>query len=214
MILVLENEISHEDRGLAAAVASHLPESRYMAFVDDPGPIDVYGVDGVVLTGSTAHIYEAGHEEWVEPESELVYECIDRHVPLLGICFGHQLVNVALGGTVERDRTRRTLVEMVEFADEGVLRGVDSIVPVLNTDRVVEPGDGLLTVGKTAYDDHFATAGVDAPVWTVQFHPEFTATFGDRWGFDPLDHDIGQTNATRVFENFAKICGVDTADGG
>lgn len=207
MIAVLDTEVQPDYRYLGPEIAHHLPEADYRVFVDDPTFPDLDEVDGVVLSGSTASVYEDGHDDWLEPEMELVERCIAAEVPLLGICFGHQLVNMALGGTVERDRRRATFVEMDSETD-AVLDGVDSVVPVLHADLVTELGDGMVGTASTDYNAHFCARHEDAPLWTVQFHPEFTQRVADQPSdFDSGTYGFDDSNATRVLHNFAAVCG-------
>ena len=209
MILVLDLEVVPDYRFLGPEIARLLPgETEYRVFVDEPTLPDLDAYDGVVLSGSTASVYDDDHDEWTEPAADLVRRCRETPVPLLGVCFGHQLVHQALGGTVEKDRRRATFVEMEVTDDtDAVLEGVDPVVPVLHADVVVEPADGLVSTARTPYNDHFCSRDVDAPIWTVQFHPEFTARVAD----EPSDWDDGEytfadSSATRVLENFATVC--------
>ena len=209
MILVLENEVKPDYRFLGPEIARLVGESEYHVIVEDPEHPPVERFDGVILTGSTDSVYADDHDEWFDIELDLIDRCIEGGIPLLGDCYGHQLVNHALGGQVESDRRRATFVEMVEYDDspEGVLEGVDPVVPVLHGDLVVEPGEGMESVARTEYNDHFCTRHRDAPVWTIQFHPEFTDRVSEEVSdWDPGSHSFDEVNATRVFENFVRHC--------
>lgn len=206
MLLVVDNEVDPGYRYLGPEIARLLPDADYHVIVDDPDhpPLEEY--QGVVLSGSTHSVYdEDGRGEWFDAELELFDRCLAEQIPVLGICYGHQFVNYALGGTVERDRRRATFVEMIEYAEKGVLSGVEPVVPVLHSDVVTDRGDGMTSVARTDYDDNFCTVHEELPVWTVQFHPEYTERVvenTDDW--DPDDHSFSECNATVVLENFAE----------
>ena len=208
MILVLDLEVDPSYRYLAPEIARLIPaETEYRVFVDDPTLPELEDWDGIVLSGSTASVYDDAHADWVGPATKLVRRCLDRKVPLLGICFGHQLVHRALGGVVENDSRRATFVEIERTDTDTVLTNVDPFVPVLHADVVVEPGDELEATARTAYNDHFCSYHENAPIWTVQFHPEFTERVKD----EPSDwaggeHSFDDSNATRVLENFSRYC--------
>ncbi|WP_101295776.1 type 1 glutamine amidotransferase [Halegenticoccus soli] len=208
MLLVLDNEVNPDYRYLGPEIVRLLPGSEYRVFADDPTLPSLDGVDGVVLCGSTASVYDADHDGWLDPQRELVRRCIDREVPLLGVCFGHQLVNQALGGEVAKDERRATFVEMTELdAGDAVLAGVEPVVPVLHADLVTEPGAGMVSTASTDYNDYFCTRHESAPLWTVQFHPEFTERVMDRpsdWSNG--EHSFEDSTATRVLDNFAARC--------
>lgn len=208
MILVLDLEVQPDYRYLAPEISRLIPgETEYRVFVDDPTQPELDAYDGIVLSGSTASVYDDAHADWVEPASELVRRCLDREIPLLGICFGHQLVHRALGGDVEKDGRRATFVEIERADDDIVLADMESVFPVLHADLMVEPGDELVTTARTTYNDHFCSSHENAPIWTVQFHPEFTERVEDEPSdWENGDYSFDDSNATRVLENFVCYC--------
>lgn len=207
MIAVLDTEVQPEYRYLGPEIAHHIPDADYRVFVDDPTLPNLDEIDGVVLSGSTASVYADSHGEWLEAEMEIVERCIEEKVPLLGVCFGHQVVNVALGGTVEEDSRRATFVEIDYDGDDAVLEGVGSVVPVLHSDLVTELGEGMVSTASTDYNPYFCARHEEAPLWTVQFHPELTARVADEPSdFDPGEYTFDQINAVQVLQNFADIC--------
>ena len=54
--------------------------------------------DGYIITGSSAGVYE--DHIWLEPLFSFIRACSGQHLPMVGICFGHQAIAHALGGTV------------------------------------------------------------------------------------------------------------------
>ncbi|MGW1533255.1 gamma-glutamyl-gamma-aminobutyrate hydrolase family protein [Streptomyces aureus] len=134
-----------------------------------------YGAERSPRTGPPAPARDA----W---ELALIRAALDSGTPLLGICRGHQLLNVALGGT---------LVQHLEghVEDTGVV-GLHEVIPVAGTryaGLVPEPcavptyhhqavdrlGDGL-TVGAHAVDGTVEAVELPGTAWVlgVQWHPE------------------------------------------
>jgi GMP synthase (glutamine-hydrolysing) len=171
-------------------------------------------VDAVVVTGSTAGVYEADERPWIADGRRLVRALVAREIPTLGVCFGHQLVNDALGGSVEAGDQRRGIVD-VDLDDDPLFDGVSGSIPMVHGDYVVEPGDRMETIGSADYYDHLATRHESAPVWTVQYHPEFTASLLDRiaddfgWPDDDADRDFDDVTADQTVDNFASVAGLD-----
>jgi len=210
MILVLDDEVQPDYRYLGPEIEHFLPDAAYEVYVDEPAEPDLDRYDGVVISGSTASAYDESEADWIDPQERLVRRCVEADVPLLGICFGHQLVNQALGGRVEADRRRATFVEMTRLADDAVLEGVNEVVPVLHADLVVERGTGMVTTASTDYNENFCTRHESAPVWSVQFHPEFTERVADRSSdWSPGAHSFADCNADSVLTNFAELCASD-----
>jgi len=208
MILVLENEVRPEIRYFVPEITRALSESRVYDFADEGGRPDVADVDGVVVAGSTAGVYEADEYPWMAEQRAFVRELVDEEVPTYGICFGHQLINEALGGTVEHVGLRAELVE-VELADDPLFEGVEEVIPVIHGDVVTERGDGMAVVGSADYYENFATRHRDAPVWTTQYHPEFTARLADRveadFEWQENEHSFDEVTAVRSLANFERL---------
>ncbi|WP_396610697.1 type 1 glutamine amidotransferase [Haloferax sp. S1W] len=165
-------------------------------------------VDAAIVTGSTAGVYEADDRPWIADARRLVRDLVAREIPTLGVCFGHQLVNDALGGTVEAGDQQRGLVD-VDLGDDPLFDGISNRIPLVHGDYVVEPGDGMETIASAEYYDHLATRHESLPVWTVQYHPEFTESLLDRivadFGWPDDEHDFSAVNAARTVDNFAML---------
>lgn len=203
-LTVVHNEGDPDRTFHCEALASQFPAAREVDFPTGERP-DLDDVDGVVLSGSTAGVYERDERPWIADQERLVRELVDREIPTLGVCFGHQIANAALGGTVETaDETVRPVE--ADLDPDPLFEGVSPPVPVSHGDIVTEPGVDMDVIGSADYYRAFATRHRDAPLWTVQFHPEYTADLRERlvsafdWtgSFDDVD-------ATRVCENFRRI---------
>lgn len=208
MLLVLENEVDPDYRYFVPAMCEHLPAVRVHDVVADGPPSSLDGVDGVVVAGSTAGVYESDAHGWMTEEAAFVRELVANAVPILGVCFGHQLVNDALGGRVEHRGLVAELVE-AELADDSLFDGVDPLLPALHGDHVVEAGDGLAPIAGAPHCPLFGTRHREAPVWTVQFHPEFTRSLLPRiqadFGWEGSGEAFGPVSGDRVLENFARL---------
>lgn len=222
MFLVLENEVDLGYRYLVDEIRRYLPESQVHDYCRTGGPasvedlpehgVDPADVDGVVVGGSTAGVYQADEHDWIGEEQRFIRDLVDRGVPTLGICFGHQIVNAALGGSVEYGGERHANLVDADLGDDRLFRGVDDVVPVLHSDFVTDTGDDLESIATAGYYDHFATRHVDEPVWTVQYHPEFTPRVEDQGeGWERNHLDWADCTATRTIENFAALATGDTA---
>ena len=208
MLLVLENEVDPAYRYFVPAMREHLPATQVHDVVADGARPDLDGVDGVIIAGSTAGVYEADAHAWMAEEAALVRELVETGVPTLGVCFGHQLVNEALGGRVEHRGLTAELVD-ASLADDPLLEGVGPVLPALHGDHVVEAGDGLEPLVEAPHCPRFGTRHRDAPVWTVQFHPEFTRSLLPRiredFGWSGPPEAFEAVSAHRVLGNFARL---------
>ena len=215
-LYVVRNEVEPGCEYHCDALAAHFPTADEVEFVaGERVPLDA--ADGVVLTGSTAGVYESDSRPWIAEQEELVRELVDREIPTLGVCFGHQVVNAALGGTVENVGTTATLVEAT-LADDPLFDGVDPIVVSLHGDAVTERGENMEIIASADHARVFATRHRSAPLWTVQFHPEITASHRDRlvddFGWESQGRSFEDVTAGRVFENFETILAGSQGDCG
>lgn len=208
VILVLDNAV--EGGYMAGEVARLLPDEDVETYnypSEDVDP-DFEGVDGVVVGGSGAGVYDEPDLPWIARQKRFVERVVEASVPLLGICFGHQVVNAALGGDVVNSGTSRNFLVEASFSEDPLFEGVEGVVPVLHSDVVTEVGEGMEAVGSTDYNPNFATRHRERPVWTVQYHPEFTPAilpeYRDKW--EETDHSFEESTATRTLENFSRFC--------
>lgn len=131
-----------------------------------------FDFDGIVITGSRSSVY--WDEEWIAPLLSYVEAAYEREIPILGVCYGHQVVAQALGGRVagmDEFEIGYNRISRLEDGDR-LLKGIDGEFTAFTThgDAVVElpPGARLL-----AANDHGVHAFRKNHAWGVQFHPEY-----------------------------------------
>jgi GMP synthase (glutamine-hydrolysing) len=137
----------------------------------------VNGHDGVLVTGSLASV--ARLDPWMEDTAAWLLDAA-RWAPVLGVCFGHQLLARALGGSVERNPrgmeagTREVRITAAGRLDP-LLEGLPERTRVqqFHEDHVPEPppGSTLLADGGLTPVQAFAAGQIRA----IQFHPEIEA---------------------------------------
>ena len=134
------------------------------------------GFHGVLVTGSLASVTDP--TAWMEETGAWLIETA-RTVPVLGVCFGHQLLGRALGGRVERNpRGREAGTIEIELTAAGerdpLFAGLPRRLLVQQTheDHVAELPPGATLLAGNARTPVQAFAAGDR-VRCVQFHPEF-----------------------------------------
>jgi GMP synthase (glutamine-hydrolysing) len=139
-----------------------------------------YEVGGVVVTGSSAMV--SHREAWAERTAGWLRDAVEAGVPVLGICFGHQLLAHALGGRVGPNPRGREIgtvgVTLADgAADDPLLGGLPAHFEVHAThmESVLELPPGAELLASTRLDPHHAFRVPGRPAWGLQFHPEFSA---------------------------------------
>lgn len=145
---------------------------------DEPLP-PVGEVDAMLMTGSPYSVTTM--EPWAESLSEWTRALVDADRPVLGVCYGHQLLAHALGGRVEKNPLGYEIGTIsVDLTPEGekdpLLGGLGGRPLRFNSvhgDAVTELPDGATVLASNRMSTVQAFSVGDR-VWGVQFHPEIT----------------------------------------
>ena len=147
-----------------------LPYNRY--------PQENGDVIGVILSGSPYSVHDAD-------SFRLDLGAFAGRKPVLGICYGAQLMSFVWGGTVEKTDTReygRAILADVDGSD-ALLRGIEKggQVWMSHGDTITALPDGFSVLASTESVRYAAYRSESQPVWGVQFHPEVVHTeIGER----------------------------------
>ena len=150
-------------------------------------------ISGIVVMGSASSVHD-GHD-WQEGIKELLLEAFESNIPVMGICYGHQLLAHICGGKVgllwkgKKEQGRRN-VQLMENSLWGAARSGPMIFS--HQEGVTQcPDDFEITaVSDMVTIDGFASK--TKPIWGFQTHIEATQAFID-------DHDISITNSQETF---------------
>ncbi|MDG2090391.1 MAG: glutamine amidotransferase [Gammaproteobacteria bacterium] len=134
-------------------------------------------VSGVVITGSSAMVTDK--LDWSEYTAEWLRQAISVQLPIVGICYGHQLLAHALGGLVAYNSLGReigtTVVSPLPGNSEDALFAEIKepfTVHVSHMQSVVELPPNTKILASNNFDPHHAVMFSEL-CWGLQFHPEF-----------------------------------------
>ena len=175
----------------AHLIANRIRRLRVHAEIRSPetAVADLQDADGLILSGGPASVYD--------PEAPAYNpEILAMGKPMLGLCYGHQLLCHRLGGQVEMGATHEFGAAYLHVNKaEGVLAGLDvrERVWMSHRDHVAALPPGFAVLGATEDCPVAAMGDAERKIYGLQFHPEVTHTVR---GMDILD-------------NFAALCGAE-----
>lgn len=167
-----------EDWFMARMDRSVAPIEIASPFLDQPLP-SVASLGGIIITGS--HDMITDRRAWSEKTADWIKQAVEVKIPVLGICYGHQLLAYALGGVVGDNpngiefgtvsiRLNRQGRQDPLFADLPASLAVQSC----HRQSVLQLPAGATLLASSDMDPHPAFA-IGQRAWGLQFHPEFNA---------------------------------------
>lgn len=128
----------------------------------------------IIVTGSPASV--TTRDRWMLSTEAYLRRAVAGGTPVLGICFGHQMLAQALGGDVQKNPLGREMGTVdLELTGDDPLFDVPERplqVNMSHSDSVVRLPVGVRVLARTALEPHAALRFAKR-VWSVQFHPEF-----------------------------------------
>jgi GMP synthase-like glutamine amidotransferase len=153
--------------------------------------------DAYLCTGSRHSVYDDA--DWIKQAADLVRSLHETGRPLIGVCFGHQLIAEALGGRIERAASGWGVgvqgIEIVQHERWMTPRSLRCRLQFMHQDQVSRlPAEAVL-LGRT---DHcpIAMFRVGTTTLGIQAHPEFTVAYAEAL----LDARVALIGADRIDE--------------
>ncbi len=170
---------------------------------------DGYDFDGAIISGSAASVYQG--DQWIEALCAWVRDAQGADFPLLGICFGAQVLASALGGSVEGQSARELGYRTVRHSgDSPLFAGIDGrfTVFVSHGDDIVELPLGARVIARN--DEALHGFRMD-DAFGVLSHPEFSVATAERVveGYDDEPIRRGNPAETITEENVTAAAEAD-----
>lgn len=161
------------------------PELRFETYrvVDGALPARVEACDAYLVTGSKFGVYDP--EPWIAPLAAFLREAHGAGVPIIGVCFGHQILADALGGDVRKSEKgwglgAHAYEETEAGAAAGLGLGETFALHAVHQDQVITPPQGATVLARSAFCPNAALAFGDPArpsAISIQPHPEFEAPY-------------------------------------
>lgn len=150
---------------------------------------DLEDAIGIILSGGPGSVYD-------EIQPPFNAELFEQRIPILGLCFGHQLLARQMGGIVARGEVREYGSAVISLGEQSELfRDMEAreLVWMSHGDQIVQLPEGFEVLGSTEDCPIAAMGDKNRNLYGLQFHPEVTHT----------------PNGMKILENFLDICGAE-----
>lgn len=192
-------QAGHLDRGdvplpeydalYSAMLDGHGFSFRAWRVVDDEFPEEVTDADGWLISGSRHGAYDDLH--WIPKLETFIRDAFDASVPMVGICFGHQIIAQAMGGRVEKFKGGWS-VGLTAYPIEDQTYALNA----WHQDQVIEVPPLANVIGSTEFCRNAALL-YPGKAFSVQPHPEFDGAIIEKL----LDHRAeGVVESDRITE--------------
>ena len=158
-----------------------------------PALPDLSAYDGVLVLGGDMGAYDDDRAPWLPALKALVRDAVDADVPQLGICLGHQVMAVALGGGVIANPRGQTVgLQPVGWSDDVASdplfggRTGDEVAIHWNNDIVVSLPEGGVVLARTPGGEVQVARFADF-AWGIQSHPEVDTDVVTGWAAEDRD---------------------------
>ena len=168
------NEQLVEENGDYPEIFAHFLKGQDLSFVDfavcdGAFPDGPHAADGWLITGSKFGAYE--DLPWIAPLETLIRNIYASDRPMVGICFGHQIIAQALGGRVEKFAGGWSVGRQ-----EYTLNGETLALNAWHQDQIVALPDGAEVISSTPFCANAALL-YGNQIFTLQPHPEIDRTY-------------------------------------
>ena len=158
------------------------------------------GYKGIIFTGGPNSVYDENSPHY-DPA------ILDLGIPILGICYGDQLLAYMAGGEITSAENSREYGKTTVFTTENILfEGIpgESVCWMSHTDYVKTPPKGFTTTAHTAKCPCAAMCDESRRLYGVQFHPEVTHTVYGKQMLQNFIFSVCGCKADWKMENFVK----------
>lgn len=167
----------------------------------------INNVKGVILSGSLSYVND--NDRWIAEELKFIRRSIENKLPVLGICFGHQLLGKFFGIDIVRKDMKSGLIKIKITKDDNLFNGITDLrMPVSHSDQLSELPQDFELLATSDYCRIQVMKQKNGNIYGIQFHPCYDADAKKIKELGITDMNCGRHEGAKVLFNFLKVCGM------
>ena len=160
---------------------------------------------GIILLGSAASVHD--DFEWMKDIELVLKKAIDNKIPILGICFGHQLIGKIFGGKIDFlwGSKKKIGIRKVKINRNSLLKDSwEDYLIYSHNEGVVSCPKNFSIFGSSTMVATEAMSHNYLPIWSFQSHIESSKDFAERIGVNQKDFEKTRPLSNRLINAFFK----------
>ncbi len=170
---------------------------------------DLKNCAGIIITGSHAMVTD--NKKWSVKIEKWIPKLIEKNIPVLGICYGHQLIAKALNGYVDYNREGEKIgtiqIKLTKEAENDFLFSKlpkKFFVNISHSQSVFSLPDDAKILAKDSNNFVYAYK-IGDNVWGIQFHPEFDKNIMKEYLLKAINGNKNSEEKQKMFSTFNKL---------
>ena len=160
---------------------------------------------GIILLGSAASVHD--DFEWMKDIELVLKKAVDNKIPILGICFGHQLIGKIFGGKIDFlwGSKKKIGIRKVKINRNSLLKDSwEDYLIYSHNEGVVSCPKNFSIFGSSTMVATEAMSHNYLPIWSFQSHIESSKDFAERIGVNQKDFEKTIPLSDRLINAFFK----------
>ena len=177
----------------------HLPAMHSSKTMDE----NFSNVKGIILMGSAASVHDS--YPWIDDLEEIIKKAIQKHIPILAICFGHQFLAHIFGGKVDTlwQNSKKVGIRKVKVLKDNLLmESKEDFLMYSHREGVIKCPAEFNISAKSEMVNIEGMVHKTLPIWTFQPHIEASKTFSKRIGLTTNHFDKCELYGQRLLQSF------------